>query len=175
MMLEAYKNIWKSTMYRFLIAFISVFISGCGIENKYEEYNHGKAIFISSAMKYVGVPYKLGGQGYDYMDCSGLIIKSLNDIGINNLYYDGNVVFDTTADGLYRFNSLETKTPKPGDLIFFDVENTGRMTHVSIFLTFTETSVVVLDAFSGSGRVEIREVEEFYSKNHVFCELDALK
>ncbi|MCL2454520.1 MAG: C40 family peptidase [Micrococcales bacterium] len=78
---------------------------------------------IANARKYLGVPYVWGGSSSSGLDCSGLVIRALGDMGITD--------FPRVARNQ---QSMGTAVPslsqaQPGDLLFFD---NGR--HVGIYL-----------------------------------------
>jgi cell wall-associated NlpC family hydrolase len=77
---------------------------------------------VTAALKYVGVPYVLGGEDSSGIDCSGLVQRAFADLGID-------------VPRLVRDQkNLGTEVPslaeaKPGDLIV-----TGGGDHISIYL-----------------------------------------
>jgi cell wall-associated NlpC family hydrolase len=86
-------------------------------------------ILLSYAMRFVGVPYKWGGDDPLLgIDCSGLVIELLQSQGILSRSYD------STAQGLYQHLSV-CKTDKPcfGALVFFG-RDIGKITHVGFSL-----------------------------------------
>ena len=68
--------------------------------------------FITTAKGYLGTPYRFGGHSKAGIDCSGLISRTLQDLG---LYAPHN------ANELARYGRiiLDKNALKPGDLIFF--------------------------------------------------------
>lgn len=68
--------------------------------------------FISAARAYLGVPYRYGGQSKSGMDCSGLIVQTMQDLGV---YAPHN------ANELAKYGKiiLDKEELKPGDFIFF--------------------------------------------------------
>lgn len=85
--------------------------------------------FIDAARAYLGIPYRYGGQSRKGMDCSGLIVQTMQDLGVyaphnaNELAKYGKIILDK--------NEL-----KPGDLIFFSrTYNTHRLvSHVGFVI-----------------------------------------
>ncbi len=82
---------------------------------------------VTTALAYLGTPYRWGGDDPSGFDCSGLVIESLRSVGlIENI--------DLSADGLMnRFLSCEAKDPVAGCLVFF-LNGQGRAGHVGICL-----------------------------------------
>jgi peptidoglycan endopeptidase LytE len=74
----------------------------------------------------LGVPYKWGGTTPEGFDCSGFTSYVYNAIGIN-LPRTSQMQFDAGQ-------SVEDGDLKPGDLLFFDSEKKGTITHVGIYI-----------------------------------------
>lgn len=84
--------------------------------------------FLTTALSYLGTPYRWGGDDPSGFDCSGLVVECLISCG---LLSDGD---DFTADGLWRrFGYLEVPRPRAGTLVFWLTDN-GRARHVGICL-----------------------------------------
>lgn len=85
--------------------------------------------FIDAARTYLGIPYKYGGRSRRGMDCSGLIVQTMEDLG---LYAPHN------ANELAKYGKiiLDKNELKPGDLIFFSrTYNTPRLvSHVGFVI-----------------------------------------
>ncbi|ABS61041.1 NlpC/P60 family protein [Fervidobacterium nodosum] len=86
--------------------------------------------------KLKGTPYVWGGTSESGIDCSGLIIFLLNQIGFKKMIYKQTLVYDVTADNFYKYNTKpiqNIKELKKGDLIFFDMNEDSVFDHVVIF------------------------------------------
>jgi len=82
---------------------------------------------ISTAQKYIGVPYQWGGESPSTgFDCSGFVqyVFAQNGITLPRVSLD-----QSTVGTPISFTNLQ-----PGDLIFFSVENSGTVDHVGIFI-----------------------------------------
>lgn len=108
---------------------------------------------ITSAEKYLGIPYCWGGAGNDCMDCSGFVQRVYSDVGIS--------LPRTAAE---QFNTGKFITPnetKAGDLIFFSFTGSG-ITHVGIFAGNNE----VIHASSSGGVVRQTLADSYLSAGY---------
>lgn len=80
------------------------------------------------ASQYLGVPYRWGGNTWDGMDCSGFILKVLNDFGM--------ALPDMTAESLYKKyrNKWYHVEPELQDSIIFFGQDASRISHVALSL-----------------------------------------
>lgn len=95
------------------------------------------------AIQYLGTPYRWGGNNYDGLDCSGLVLKVLHDVGIT--------LPDMSANDLYHYCLKNGRgSMKACDsLLFFGTYD--KITHVAISLGEIDGSWFMLEA-GGSGR-----------------------
>ena len=102
------------------------------------------------AMSLLGVPYVYGGQSRTGTDCSGLVLQ----------------VFAGTGLKLPRQSAQQAQTGavvglpdlQAGDLLFFDTEGRGTVTHVGIYLGDGE----FINANSYGGQVAVNQLSEKY-------------
>lgn len=78
---------------------------------------------INEAKKYIGVPYVWGGSTPAGFDCSGLVNYVFNKVGVS---------VPRTVATLWA-GEKPVSAPNPGDLVFFDINQTGTATHVGIY------------------------------------------
>jgi cell wall-associated NlpC family hydrolase len=83
---------------------------------------------ISEAYSWLGVPYKLGGESFSGVDCSGLVRQVYMRASGWQAYY-----YDRTAEGI-RQASTPVWPPEPGDVVIFVDKTTGKATHVGIYI-----------------------------------------
>lgn len=74
--------------------------------------------------KWLGTPYKYGGETKNGVDCSALVQNVYESLGIN---------LPRTSNQQYTYTiSIPDKQRKPGDLLFF--KTGGRINHVGIYI-----------------------------------------
>jgi cell wall-associated NlpC family hydrolase len=81
-------------------------------------------IAIAKALDALKIPYVFGGESIDGMDCSGFTQFLFKQVGYNLPRVSDNQSDVGTA---VKYEDL-----RAGDLIFYDFNNDGRITHVSI-------------------------------------------
>lgn len=79
--------------------------------------------------KWLGTPYRYGGNTRDGVDCSGFVCNIYKDVyGIK---------LQRTVESMYKTNcsKISRNQLKPGDLVFFNTAKTKKsLSHVGIFL-----------------------------------------
>ena len=113
--------------------------------------------FIACAESYKGTPYVYGGTSRSGIDCSGLIFNAAKEAGLGTL--------PRTAKAMCSIASrISDSQREPGDLIFFQADNT--ISHVAIFLGDNQILHSVSDG-SKTG-VIVSKLSEKYWKNHYY-------
>jgi cell wall-associated NlpC family hydrolase len=79
---------------------------------------------VSIAAKYLGAPYRYGGDSPKGFDCSGLVFYSFEQLGLR--------VPRTAADQRKAAERVKRSNLEPGDLVFFR-SSRGRIDHVGIY------------------------------------------
>ena len=88
---------------------------------------------VLEAFSWLGVPYELGGESKNGVDCSGLVHQVYNRAGAPFVYYK-----DRSAEDIrYSPNSYSVYPPRTGDVVLFQEKygpNKGKWTHIGIYL-----------------------------------------
>jgi peptidoglycan endopeptidase LytE len=79
---------------------------------------------VDEAKKYIGVPYVWGGSTPAGFDCSGFVNYVFNKVG---------VTVPRTVATLWAAEK-PVMAPNPGDLVFYDINQTGNASHVGIYI-----------------------------------------
>lgn len=78
------------------------------------------------ALALLGTPYVYGGTSRSGLDCSGFVLQVFGPFGVR--------LPRQSADQARAGVSVEMTDLQAGDLLFFDTEGRGRVTHVGIYL-----------------------------------------
>lgn len=108
----------------------------------------------TEAARWLGVPYKYGGNTAKGVDCSGLVCNIYRKVYNQKL--------ERTVAGMYKKNcrKISRNALRPGDLVFFNTAKTKKsISHVGIFLKGN----TFIHATTHSG-VRISTLDETYYK-----------
>ena len=113
---------------------------------------------IEEARTYIGTPYKWGGNDNRGIDCSGLLVRSFESIGLQ--------IPRTTSQQIEIGKSVSLKKSKKGDLVFFAFGKSKRkVTHVGILSELKNSSDInFIHASSSRGVVETQLIKDYYLK-----------
>lgn len=171
-MVWLYKCKLKFESYSFIAMICLVTFNSCSIFKRAEkgqskekekqislsEKNISKA--IAEARKYMGTPYKSGGNDKQGIDCSGLVKIAFDHTS---------VILPRTTKEQYQFGKfVELQEAKKGDLIFFNTskKKNGEVNHVGI-ITSVNPEIVFIHASSSKGVMENKLSEPYYQKSFV--------
>lgn len=124
-----------------------------------EKTNHTSTILaskiIENALNFINTPYRLGGMSEKGIDCSGLVKKSYEAVGIN--------LPRTSREQAKKGEIVPLSAIKPGDLLFFG--HKGRINHVGIYIGENK----FIHASRESGKVVVANLDENYYQKHLIC------
>lgn len=94
--------------------------------NQTLDENATRTALLNNYKKYLGIPYRLGGESYSGIDCSAFVQKVYADTGIR--------ISRTTYTQVHE--GVPTDRLKPGDLIFFDtiLNSDSPYDHVGMYI-----------------------------------------
>ncbi len=107
---------------------------------------------VKNAYGYLGITYKLGGNGQNQIDCSALTMLAHRSIGI-----------DIPRVSSLQYNEgmpVNRDSALPGDLVFFRIR--GRVSHVGMYLG----EDLFIHASDARGKVTISSLDNSYYKRH---------
>ncbi|MFC7345186.1 C40 family peptidase [Chryseobacterium zhengzhouense] len=109
---------------------------------------------LKDAEKYLGAPYKFGGNTSSGFDCSGFAAK---------VFQENNYTLPRrSSDQAESGKPVDIKTVKPGDLLFFATSGGSRVSHVGIVHTIENDGEVKFIHASTSKGVIISSLNEKY-------------
>ncbi len=172
---SAYYTFFKKILYTAIIGF---FIVSCGSSknvsssktsainisksensrNLYSSFDGkiSKSIenLLNNAEKYLGVPYRLGGNTKQGLDCSGLALVVFQDYKIK--------LPRQSSEQANFGKNIDTKEIKPGDLLFFATSGGNRVSHVGIVHSIEKDGEIKFIHSSTSKGVIISSLNEKY-------------
>lgn len=110
----------------------------------------GEYDWLANAQSLLGVPYAWGGQSRRGTDCSGFVLQVFAPLGLN--------LPRSSAQQAQVGVAVERSQLQSGDLVFFDTEGRGRVTHVGIALS----GGTFINANSYLGKVSIDDLTSRY-------------
>ncbi|MEL0008405.1 MAG: C40 family peptidase [Flammeovirgaceae bacterium] len=136
---------------------LCVLFSSCISQKSIIKKNNISSV-IGEARTYIGTPYKWGGNDKVGIDCSGLMVRSFESIGIK--------IPRTTSQQIDLGKKVSLKKSREGDLVFFAFGKSKRkVTHVGLVSKHNSTSDIdFIHASSSRGVVETQLVKDYYLK-----------
>jgi len=117
-----------------------------------------ESILIDQAKRFIGTPYKWGGDSKKGMDCSALIFQSFKAIDID--------VPRTTKELIHQGRKIAPSKLKPGDLVFFKtLKSKAKATHVGLVTQSAKNETLFIHSGTSSG-VTISKLKDTYWKKH---------
>lgn len=109
---------------------------------------------LKDAEKYLGVPYRAGGNTPAGFDCSGFTVKVFAESDYK--------LPRRSADQALAGDKIEIRSVRPGDLLFFSTAGPGRVSHVGIVHEIGNSGEVRFIHASTSKGVIISSLNETY-------------
>ena len=136
---------------------LCVLFSSCISQKSIIKKNNISSV-IGEARTYIGTPYKWGGNDKVGIDCSGLMVRSFESVGIK--------IPRTTSQQIDLGKKVSLKKSREGDLVFFAFGKSKRkVTHVGLVSKHNSTSDKdFIHASSSRGVVETQLVKDYYLK-----------
>lgn len=125
------------------------------LDSKFDGKISGSAKdILKDAEKYLGSPYKFGGNSSSGFDCSGLTTKVFDDNGLK--------LPRRSADQANSGKNIDVEEVKPGDLLFFATADGSKVSHVGIVHTIENDGEIKFIHASTSKGVIISSLNEKY-------------
>lgn len=105
-----------------------------------------------AALALVGVPYVYGGNSTSGLDCSGLIMQVFVPLGVQ--------LPRRSADQAQAGLPVALSELQPGDLVFFDTEGRGAVTHAGIYLG--DDQFVSANSYRGQVSVDRLQADAYW-------------
>lgn len=115
---------FKKVKLLFLVLILAFGLSGCAIFGGRD--NTTGLAASKTARKYIGTPYKYGGQSPKGFDCSGLTAYVYKRHGVK--------LPRNSAKQAKIGRPVRKRNLQPGDLVFFSTAKRGRVSHVGIYV-----------------------------------------
>lgn len=118
---------------------------------------------LKDAEKYLGTPYKFGGNSTSGFDCSGFTVKVFeeNDFSLPR----------RSADQADAGKKIDIKEVKPGDLLFFATAGGSRVSHVGIVHDIgADGEVKFIHASTSKGVIISSLNEKYWNKAYLHAQ-----
>ena len=139
----------------YLFFTLLIFLSSCISQKKISKTNQVNSV-IGNARTYIGTPYKWGGNDKRGIDCSGLLVRSFESVGMK--------LPRTTSLQIDLGKKVSLKKSKDGDLVFFAFGKSKRkVTHVGLVSNRKNNSdIKFIHASSSKGVIETQLIRDYY-------------
>lgn len=113
----------------------------------------------SAALALLGTPYRFGGEAVSGADCSGFVRLVFTPLGVN--------LPRVSADQAQAGQPVADSDLRPGDLLFFDTEGRGRVSHVGIYLG--DDSFVSANSYQGRVSVDRLLADRYWGPRYLWA------
>lgn len=118
---------------------------------------------LKDAERYLGTPYKFGGNSSSGFDCSGLTTKVFDENGLK--------LPRRSADQANAGKNIDLDDAKPGDLLFFATAGGSKVSHVGIVHTIeNDGEVKFIHASTSKGVIISSLNEKYWNKSYLHAQ-----
>lgn len=118
---------------------------------------------LKDAERYLGSPYKFGGNTSSGFDCSGFTTKVFDENGLK--------LPRRSADQAKAGKNIDLEDAKPGDLLFFATAGGSKVSHVGIVHTIeNDGEVKFIHASTSKGVIISSLNEKYWNKSYLHAQ-----
>jgi cell wall-associated NlpC family hydrolase len=155
------RSFFLANKHKYILFGILIMASLSSCVSTKESHNQKTNIVITQARSYIGTPYKYGGTTIMGLDCSGLLMRSFEYIGI--------YIPRTSTDQSKMGRAVTLDMIRPGDLVFFaGNKNSNNVTHAGLVTEVrNRDEIIFIHSSSSKGVVEANLMSNYYRKIYV--------
>ena len=112
-----------------------------------------------AAMALLGTPYVFGGEARSGLDCSGFVRQVFTPLGV--------ALPRVSADQARAGVAVDDRDLRPGDLLFFDTEGRGRVSHVGIYLG--DDQFISANSYLGRVSVDRLRADRYWGPRYLWA------
>jgi len=112
-----------------------------------------------AAMALLGTPYVFGGEARSGLDCSGFVRQVFTPLGV--------ALPRVSADQARAGAAVDDRDLRPGDLLFFDTEGRGRVSHVGIYLG--DDQFISANSYLGRVSVDRLRADRYWGPRYLWA------
>ena len=109
------------------------------------------------ALALLGTPYVYGGTSRSGLDCSGFVLQVFGPFGVR--------LPRQSADQARAGVPVDQADLQPGDLLFFDTEGRGRVTHVGIYLG--DGTMANANSYKGQVAIDQFQADRYWAPRYL--------
>lgn len=134
---------------------LTAILLACGL-GVWAQQSYSPRLMVKKCKKYIGTPYKFGGNDRNGIDCSGVI---------HNAFEELNVKFPRVSHQQAEvFREIKLKRARTGDLVYFTTSG-NRINHTGVIVKKKGNRKVMFLHASTSSGVRIDNLNSDYWKN----------
>ena len=129
------------------------------IDDLYSSKERKSSKLYKEVKSWLGVPYKYAGHSKSGTDCSGLVMEVYRNV------YNKKIVHYSAEIYSKYCRRIKRESMREGDLVFFSFVNSGKVSHVGIYLCKNK----FVHASSSCGVIISDLDEPYYKKGFIGC------